>query len=348
MLVLFMILNGLSTALFSGTLDALFIERYYALSDEGNCNLLQAQASFGIFSILGLAVGSLLAGFLPAWMQKWHMMYSLTGYYESNYAILIPLILLHILATKMVIKESATAKNSYSFRKTLSALGPFIKNTAGTLSASPLLLIMLLIDFLGGVAFISLEQLWQPRLAGIINDKDATWIFGLLFAINAIFMALGQGLSIPVSKLFKHHYMPMLVILELTLGALMIVLALQESLAGFTAAYCMLFVVSGLAAAPFMTMFHGAVTESQRSTMLSVKSLVTQAGAMVGAIAAGFLAGQFGIGLAWTVAGCLMFISAMFYFMPSISSFSTAMAQSIHDQNIPEAGKHEVMLDESL
>ena len=336
-LALFMALNGISTALFSGTLDALFIEKFYAHKEKGSIDLLQAQASFGIFQILGLAVGSLLAGFIPGWMEDLTVYSGYVSqyidYYETNYIVLIPLILIHMLVTKLVIEESALVKSSNRFKSTFNSLGPFIKVTTKSIVSSPFIQVMLIIDFIGGLAFISLGQLWQPRLAEIINDKESTWLFGLLFAVNSVFMAVGQGLSIPLSKIFKNNYAPMLVLVEFVLGGLFIVFAFQESLAGFIVAYCALFLVSGMSVAPFMTMFHTAIEESQRSTMLSVKSLMTQGGATLGALVAGYLAGYYSIRLAWIISGCIMFISALFYLFPVISNFTRELAQSLTKEN---------------
>lgn len=325
MLLVFMALSGMSTALFSGTLDALFVEKFIANQSEGGMTLQQAQASFGIFQVLGIAAGSLLAGLLPGWLRGFTDASASIGFYEINCVLMIPLVLMHMGLTVLLIEESAHAAPQR--RETFVAtLKPFVATTVSVLRSSRTLQVLLFIDLLGGMAMISLEQLWQPRLAEFVDQRDSTWIFGALFAANYVCMAAGQALSIPLTRLFGQRYDLMLVAAELGLGTMFVVFALQQSLTGFAIAYLGLFLVAGLTLPTFLTLFHMVIPEAHRSTMLSVKSLFTQGGAMGGAILAGFLAKGFGIATAWTVAGAIMVLSASMYLMPAVRRFGREFA----------------------
>lgn len=335
-LLLVMAINGLSTALFSGTIDALFVERFNQTKGASSTNLMEAQAQVGMFQVLGLAIGAVSAGLLPGWLSFVSDEVSFIGFYEINFVLLIPLILLHMFATDKFIEESSVARKFEGISSMLSDAKQIISDSAKELSLSPVLKVLLLMEFLGGVSFVSLEQLWQPTLSELVNDKEMTWIFGLIYASNFVFMAIGQGLSIPLAKLFKHNYAPLLLILELILGGLFVVFAFQGSLTGFIVVYFLINLVAGMVVAPGVTMFHEKVREEHRSTMLSIKSLITQAGAMLGALVAGVLAHKYGMSVAWTVAGIIGAVSALFYLMPSVLTLSTEMSHSLRENEKSE------------
>jgi len=328
-----MALNGLATALFSGSLDALFVEQVEKLNDSGAAQeLQQAQALFGISQVLGLAAGSVLSGLLPGWLRPFSERVSWLGFYEVNCAIMIPCLLLHIVFTALVLEESSVANPRLELKQALRSVRPIIKQAAGVVRAAPALQLFLLIEFIGGVAIISLEQFWQPRLATLVDSKQSTWLFGALFAVSYVCGAIGQALSIPLAQTFRHRYDFMLIVLELLLAALFIVAAAQHSLAGFVTAYLVLFLVAGVTVSPFLTLFHSLVPETHRSTMLSIKSLVTQCDAMLGALVAGVIANNFGIAAAWTAAGCLFLVSASLYLFPAVSAFARSLASSTREQ----------------
>ena len=338
-LLLIMFINGLSTALFSGTIDALFVERFNQIKDSISMNLMEAQAQVGIFQVLGLAVGSIFAGLLPGWLAFISDETSYIGFYEINFVLLIPFILLHMFVTDKFIEESAVSKRFDGILSMIDDAKQIMSNSAKELSLSPVFKVLLLMEFLGGVAFISLEQLWQPTLSELIDEKENTWIFGVIYAFNFVFMGIGQGLSIPLGKLFKHDYAPMLLILELILGGLFLVFAFQESLTGFIVVYFLINLLSGMVVAPNMTMFHEKVREEYRSTMLSIKSLITQAGAMFGALVAGVLAHNYGMSVAWIAAGIIGAAAALFYLVPSVLKFSKEMSYSLLENEKSEGSE---------
>ncbi|CAM4178368.1 MFS transporter [Pseudoalteromonas byunsanensis] len=328
-LLLIMALNGISSALFSGTLDALFVERFNAEKESGSPNIMEAQAQVTSFQMLGLALGAVVAGFLPIWFEFMSAGNDFIDFYEVNFVLLIPIVIFHIFMTIKFIDESNVKRTNKSIFDGISeVLGEAGKQVA----SSPILKILFILDFMGGAAFISLEQLWQPMLSEIIDDKGSSWIFGLIFAANFICLAIGQVLSIPLSKLFKNNYVPLLVICGFIIGGLFVVFSIQESLTGFICIYLLLFMFSGVTVAPVLAMFHENVEEESRSTMLSVKSLVAQAGAFSGALTAGFVADKFGMPTAWLIAGGVVIASTFLYFAPSIISFSKQHAKKQLDE----------------
>ena len=184
-LAVVMALNGTGTALISGTIDALFVEKHNeeAKNGTGSLNTQQSQAAFGTFQAAGLALGSIFAGVIPLIFEPFTSGTDLIGFYEINVVLLIPLVLMHFALTFFLIPESGL-KLSNSIRESVVAIKPFVKDTFGKLKGNHTLVILLVMDFLGGVAAISIDQLWQPRMAELIDAKTTTWAFGLVFTVN--------------------------------------------------------------------------------------------------------------------------------------------------------------------
>ncbi|ALQ07164.1 MFS transporter [Pseudoalteromonas fuliginea] len=323
-LLLVMAINGISSALFSGTLDALFVENYNSEKVSDSPNLLEAQAYITSYQMLGLAFGAVIAGFLPIWFKFMSEGSNLIDFYEVNFVLLIPVVIFHIFMTIKFIEEPNVKKSDKSI---LEGVSDVLGQAAKQISSTPILMILFILDFMGGAAFISLEQLWQPMLNEIVNDKGSSWIFGLIFAANFICLAVGQVLSIPLSRLFKHNYMPLLVACSFIIGGLFVLFSIQGSLTGFVCVYFLLFMFSGITIAPVLAMFHENIEEESRSTMLSVKSLVAQGGALFGALIAGFIADKFGMPTAWLIAGAIVIASTSLYFAPSVMRFTKQYAK---------------------
>ncbi len=323
-----MMFNGMGTALISGTLDALFVEKHAAEVTEKQVemNLQQAQAVFGTFQAIGLAVGGLIAGFLPIWFKNFTDSTPLINFYEINLVFLIPLVIIHLILTALIIPESSLAQTSNSIHKSFREIKPFIAEAFKIIAKSRVLLILLVLEFMGGLGAISIEQLWQPQFAGIIDAKSTTWAFGLLFTANFILVAVGQGVSIPLGRLFGNNYNRMLIVLELILVGLLLLFSFQETAFGFIVFYLLLSLVAGATVSPFMAMFHEKVPERSRSTLLSIKSMFLQSGLMIGALLAGFLAETFNIKMAWQIAAGILFFATFFYLLPSIREFGRELA----------------------
>ena len=214
------ILNGTGTALISGTLDALFVEKQLEESADNDSaeNSQKAQAMYGSFQAIGLALGGVLAGFLPIWFRNYTDQTDLVGYYEVNVILLIPLVALHLAATAFLIPESNLPRSG-TIKKSFSEVRGLAVDSFRRLARSRVLTVLLIGQFLGGVAGVSIEQLWQPQFDQIVDAKSTTWAFGLVFTVNFVFLAIGQGISIPLARLFGNDYSRMLLVVEVVLGA---------------------------------------------------------------------------------------------------------------------------------
>jgi MFS family permease len=70
---------------------------------------------------------------------------------------------------------------------------------------------------------------------------------------------------------------------------------------------------SGVMNSPFATLYNLQVPAEMRSSMLSIQSLSSYVGGILGSVVLGFVANTVSIGLAWAVAGALLLVSLPLY-----------------------------------
>ena len=95
------------------------------------------------------------------------------------------------------------------------------------------------------------------------------------------------------------------------LACVQIVLALQGSIIGFVTVFVLYSVILGVSETPASSILHRCVEDRQRSTMLSLRSLIQQLGAAMGLVLAGAVAEVYSTPIAWIVGAVFLFLSAI-------------------------------------
>ena len=95
------------------------------------------------------------------------------------------------------------------------------------------------------------------------------------------------------------------------LACVQIALALQGSIFGFVAVFILYSVILGASETPASTILHRCVGDHQRSTMLSLRSLVQQLGAALGLVLAGAVADIYATPIAWIAGAVFLFIAVI-------------------------------------
>ena len=95
------------------------------------------------------------------------------------------------------------------------------------------------------------------------------------------------------------------------LAGLQIALAMQGGLVGFVAVFVLYSVVLGISETPASTILHRCVADRQRSTMLSLRSLIQQSGGALGLILAGAVAELYSTPIAWMAGAAFLIIAVM-------------------------------------
>lgn len=321
-LVVVMILTGMSRALFSGSLDALMVKQFQekAGSEEFGSAFLAAQAKVGGISAICLGLAAILGGFLPMWFSMPVKGHPLIGYYEINYVLMLPLIVLHFILTLSLIddprdNEHRSKQGVLAYSQDTAAL---IRDSVALISRSPLMLGLMIIEVIGGCGLATVDAFWQPRFAQFVNARSDGWLFGILCSISFLAAGFGHRSAVWLDKIFDKQYLRVLLMLQLLIGLSIMFLALQVHIAGFFIGYAAIYLVKGAMDIPMLVVFHGQAADRMRSTLLSMKSFFEQLGNMISFLLFAHIAQAFGIGVAWTVAGMLIFIGSVVFLLPAV------------------------------
>jgi hypothetical protein len=176
-----------------------------------------------------------------------------------------------------------------------------------------------------GVALNAIELLAPGRLADATGDLEAGGAtYAVVAAMGFAAAAVGSGLGPLVSRLLGAPGRTVVAGALLAAGSLLALAASAHvaGLAGLVATmggYVGMFVGLGLAG-PFRSqVLHDRITSRERATVVSVDSLLLQAGGAAGAIGLAQLADRAGLAAAWAVAGTFLLLSAAAYVrLPSV------------------------------
>lgn len=309
MFLVFYVLNGAGRAFASGALEAWFIDRLQTADPE--IDIQPSLARAGTFELLALTAGTLLGSYLP----------SLFSYLpEDGTAILTPLavpvifsilVKLVLLAFVALFVEDRVIESSDTGAGGLVAVG----RSAFRLSRhNPTLRLLFGATLASGFGMAGIETFWQPRFETLLGGSEGnTFIFGVTMAGSFLIGALGNLTSIPLDRLFRKRYGLLSAVFQGLQGVLLILLALQKNALPAAALFWLVYLTMAVKGSPSMTLFNLEVPSAQRSTLLSVASLVSYAGFFAGSVTLGYVAERAGIPTAWLLAGGIMVMSLVFY-----------------------------------
>lgn len=313
---------GISRALSSGSMDAYFIDALETAAPGKD--LQHPLAIMGMFVPAGVAVGSLLGGWLPMSLGPVLKHAGFGDIYSGNIVIGLVCTAGQLLFTALVIHEPKPSAGTEELSEELSAgteeltngftrfKRTFVTGIAEGLKNKKLLL-LLSATLAWGLAFSGLEQFWQPRVKGFLGDDDGTMIFGILSTGYFAASALGSMLSIPLSRLMRNRHGATMILLRLCMGCLFIILSRAAGIGMFSVFYLLTFFANGTSNSPHEAMFNRNVPAGRRATLLSLDSLFLQVGGALGSLYAGFVAETFSIGAAWLIGGIIIMVSSVLY-----------------------------------
>jgi len=159
------------------------------------------------------------------------------------------------------------------------------------------------------------EVIWPTHTKPMLDEGYANTVIGVVTATYFFSIAFGASLSVHISRIFKRRHAMTLAAIFAGLAGAQIALALQGSIIGFVAVFILYSVILGASETPASTILHRCVGDHQRSTMLSLRSLIQQLGAALGLVFAGAVAELYSTPIAWIVATVFLFIAAILALM---------------------------------
>lgn len=298
---------GFGRALRSGTLDAWFVETFKTTAP--NVDVQPALAKAQSANAAGLAFGAILGGLLPDGFGTAAHRLGISVY-DMSYMASFAALLVVFGFTVVAIKENPRPLTPGALRRGVTNVPTVIKD-AGLLAVKhPTLSLLLASLALFLMATNPVEVIWPTHAKPMLDAAYANTVIGTLTATYFFSIAIGASLSPHINRLFKRRHALTLAATFAGLACVQITLALQSSITGFVAVFIVFSVILGISETPASAILHSCVGDHQRSTMLSLRSLIQQLGAAVGLICAGALADLYTTPTAWMFGAAFLVIAA--------------------------------------
>ncbi|MBT4871021.1 MAG: MFS transporter [Marinovum sp.] len=307
-LALSFVFIGFGRALRSGTLDAWFVETFKAAAPNVDIQPALAKAQWA--NAMGLAVGAVFGGLLPDLLGSGATRLGFSVY-DVSYAASLAVMLGVFIYTLFVIVERPRPLNPQALKQGFTTVPLVIKDASLIALRNPALLVLFsaLVFFL--MATNPVEVIWPTHAKPMLEEGYANTVIGILTTVYFVSIAFGASLSPHISRVFKRRHATTLAAAFAGLAGLQIALALQSSIIGFVAVFILYSVFLGVSETPASSILHRCVKDHQRSTILSLRSLMQQLGAALGLILAGAIAEVYAAPTAWMV-GAVFLVVAVF------------------------------------
>ena len=297
---------GFGRALRSGTLDAWFVETFRTAAPK--VDVQPALAKIQWANAMGLGLGAVFGGLLPDIFGALGLEYGISVYdvsYAASFTVMVCVLLFTILA----IAEKHRPAELNALRQGFANIPSVIAEASVLALKHPTL--SMLMAALGLLLFATnpVEVIWPTYAKPMLDESYANTAIGALTAGYFFSIALGASLSVHVNRLFRRRRAVTLAALFACLAAIQVALAMQGSILGFTFVFIVYSVALGASETPASSILHSCVEDHQRSTILSLRSLIQQLGAAVGLVMAGAIAEIYSTSIAWIVGAVFLLIA---------------------------------------
>ncbi len=267
---------GFGRALRSGTLDAWFVETFKAAAPNVDVQPALAKAQWA--NAMGLAIGAVLGGLLP---DAFGATAKGLGFsiYDVSYAASFGVMLGVFSYTLLAIEEKPRPLNPNALKQGFASVPSVVKDAGLLALKHPTLSMLLTALALFLMATNPVEVIWPTYAKPMLDQGYANTAIGVLTAIYFFSIAFGASLSPRISRIFKRRHAATLTAMFACIAGAQIALAMQGGIVGFVGVFIVYSIILGASETPASSILHGCVEDGQRSTMLSLRSLIQQLGA---------------------------------------------------------------------
>ena len=303
---------GFGRALRSGTLDAWFVETFKAAAPNVDVQPALAKAQWA--NAVGLATGAVLGGLLPDMLgpAAERLGFSI---YDVSYAASFGVMLGVLAFTMVAIVENPRPMDVTAFEHGFANVPTVMKDASILALKHPTLSILLAALAFFLMATNPVEVIWPTHARPMLDVGYANTVIGVVTATYFFSIALGASLSPRISQIFERRHAMTLTATFACLAGIQIALALQGGIVGFVTVFILYSVILGVSETPASSILHGCVEDRQRSTMLSLRSLVQQLGAALGLVLTGAVAEMYSTPIAWIVGAGFLLVAVMLTFL---------------------------------
>lgn len=301
-------LYGFGRALSSGSLDAWYVETFNRLAPDFGTVPILAKIQFG--ASFGLAVGAVFGGFIADYFGPQLATYGY-GIYDAPLLGNLFIALIMLAYTIFFIHEDRKKINMEAIKKGFANVPLIIKESLHYAVGHQIVSILLMSVGLISLTLIALETFWTPFAKPMIDSQYAVSILGIITSVYFFSIAIGTSFSPYIVKLFKGQNALTLAVLIGLSGVFIIALALSTNIYLFVIILFLLNSSWGAQGPVGESIFHQYVPNETRSTLLSLRSLMSQLGGLIGMICLGYIAEESSISTAWLVGSGILFMAGL-------------------------------------
>ena len=276
------LVNGVGVALGSGTMDALYVERW--MEHFGKEHLARAGMWSTLCTYAGFAAGALLSGSLPvAWMQ--------TVPYTLHLTVSLLLFAVMLAAGIGVVHETAASSKTTSWKASLQEMYTQLKQTGRLTADQPILLLVLSAAVIMGFSTVGVELYWQPRLEVLSQPEQLSWMLSICSFFSMAMLAVsGIGAAAVLERVrTTTGKVAVYAAYRFTMIGMMACMAFIGQAPLFILLYVLYYTAMGGQDTVDAVLLHEAVPNSQRGTVMSVQSLALRFGGMISQALCGVL-----------------------------------------------------------
>jgi len=290
---------GLSRALSSGSFEALFIDSY--INEFGKDKLHNITTRLNVLDAMGLSAGALTGGFFPDISKNY---FPSLGVYDLNLIVRIILTIAVIILAVVFVTEK-----SVNHEKKQISLSEHIKNSLNTIIKNKNIICIFISVFSTGFFLSTLEVYWQPHFILLMSDDGLMMLLGVMAFLYLGAAMAGNIISCGIIKKFSQE--KMYLVLRLLLVVALVTAALQTNIISFIIFYTLIYLVFGMANIPEGVILNREIPDESRASVLSLNSLITQVGMLMGSFTSSVIINYVTIPELWIISACIVLISVM-------------------------------------
>ncbi len=298
------VVGGMGRALSSGPLEAWFVDEARRINPA-----LELRADLGRAGVLegsALLVGALTSVLVTNLADG----VSLAGLSVTTAPIAVAAIADALLVVATVVFIDETGHRRVTMSAALGDAPQVVRSAIATARSRLVVRRLLIVFFVLAFGFVSIEVLWQPRLAELLGSPDdAALVAGLIVAAFALAATVGAGLASGVPKRWvdqPQHGATVAVLLAIIGFVLM---AATNNVWWFVAGMVLAYTANGASGVFLSERLHDEIVDEQRATMLSVRSMTAQIANVGASLTLAPLAQVTSIGVALIVGGGIMVLA---------------------------------------
>ena len=291
LLLVGMVINGLSRAFASGSIEALMIDQ----SREQQIPIERVTARLSILESAGFASGALFGGLLAEIGTR----------YSANLGANIALSALLIVLTLLFVRETPPVHADHVASSHLALFRAQIKDSISFAKQAGIIRVLLIFALLMGFFLNPVETYWQPAL---LAYELPSWVFGAVSFGGFAFVMLGSWLSERLLRRSGKAGVGLLLALKALLGFGLIAFSFVGGRLAFICIYLALYLLIGGSGVVENTLLNRLAPGSHRASILSLFSLVLQLGGVIASIAGYFVSTYSRYQNMWIIAGVLLLL----------------------------------------